>query len=444
MRWRRELSPRRSGGIPSTMLALLTGADPLGASRAAGSLLLPDEQCPGRLLGAASLVHGSLSLGWALILTAALPSRRTALTGGLAGAAIAALDLGSSIVASLESAGSRCSPSSPTTSRTAPPSARSSPGAGDGTEATRQQDRERGPACGAGTGKHRAWEGRARHPGRRRHRRTCPTSGPARVFEFLSDLNNHWLLEDRFVELGGLDEHGGDGPRGGRVRLKGPLGIAREARTRVVSAQAPSSSQPGRLAGRAEIGTRTTGRVIWTTVPRPDGGSLVTLAAVVEQASPLDRTLHLLSRRWLQRTFDQTLTNLDGILAAPGTHIPEGLDIPSIPPPLWAKGRSQGPLMTPNRKRQLTTALAKYAVNPGMRKALELGVAPRGYALLETTGRRSGLPRRTPIRNGLDGDTFWIVAEHDRSAAYVRNIEANPRVRVKVGRRWRTGSAHLA
>jgi deazaflavin-dependent oxidoreductase (nitroreductase family) len=39
------------------------------------------------------------------------------------------------------------------------------------------------------------------------------------------------------------------------------------------------------------------------------------------------------------------------------------------------------------------------------------------------------------------GDTFWIVAEHGRRAGYVRNIKANPRVRVKVGRRWRAGTA---
>jgi deazaflavin-dependent oxidoreductase (nitroreductase family) len=35
------------------------------------------------------------------------------------------------------------------------------------------------------------------------------------------------------------------------------------------------------------------------------------------------------------------------------------------------------------------------------------------------------------------------VAEHGRHAAYVRNIEANPRVRLKVAGRWRTGTAHL-
>jgi deazaflavin-dependent oxidoreductase (nitroreductase family) len=96
-----------------------------------------------------------------------------------------------------------------------------------------------------------------------------------------------------------------------------------------------------------------------------------------------------------------------------------------------------------DRKRRLTTALARSVVNPVMRRAIERGIALPGYALLETTGRKSGLPRRTPVGNGLDGDTFWIVAEHGRSAAYVRNLEADPRVRIKVGRRWRTGIAVL-
>ncbi|SNR82138.1 nitroreductase/quinone reductase family protein [Blastococcus mobilis] len=96
-----------------------------------------------------------------------------------------------------------------------------------------------------------------------------------------------------------------------------------------------------------------------------------------------------------------------------------------------------------DRKRRLTTALARHVVNPIMRRAIERGIAPPRYALLETTGRKSGLPRRTPVGNGLDGDTFWLVAEHGRSAAYVRTIRTDTRVRIKVGRRWRTGIAVL-
>ena len=67
------------------------------------------------------------------------------------------------------------------------------------------------------------------------------------------------------------------------------------------------------------------------------------------------------------------------------------------------------------------------------------------YALLETTGRRSGRTRRTPVANGLRGETFWLLAAHGRNAHYVHNIGASPRVRVGVVQqgtlRWRDGVA---
>lgn len=92
-------------------------------------------------------------------------------------------------------------------------------------------------------------------------------------------------------------------------------------------------------------------------------------------------------------------------------------------------------------KRRRNTALAKYFVNPWMRLVAGTRLAP-GYALLETVGRKSGDPRRTPVGNGLQGNTFWIVAEHGTKAGYVRNIDAHPRVRVKLGGRWREGTGN--
>ena len=94
-------------------------------------------------------------------------------------------------------------------------------------------------------------------------------------------------------------------------------------------------------------------------------------------------------------------------------------------------------------KRQVVRFVQKYLLNPPVKVALTLGLVPPSHALLETTGRKSGLPRRNPVGNGLsdDGRTFWIVAEHGHQAAYVKNLLADPAVRVKVGRRWRTGRA---
>lgn len=87
--------------------------------------------------------------------------------------------------------------------------------------------------------------------------------------------------------------------------------------------------------------------------------------------------------------------------------------------------------------------LEKFVLNPPNRLLLCLGIAPRAFALLETTGRRTGKSRLTPVGNGLDGSQFWIVAEHGTRCEYVKNLLAEPKVRVKVGRRWYQGTARL-
>ena len=95
-------------------------------------------------------------------------------------------------------------------------------------------------------------------------------------------------------------------------------------------------------------------------------------------------------------------------------------------------------------KRRVARTITNRLVNPLVRPLVERGVLDPGWALLETRGRRSGRPRAVPVGNGLRGDTFWVVTEHGRHADYVRNIEADPHVRVKVGGRWRAGVAHIS
>lgn len=95
----------------------------------------------------------------------------------------------------------------------------------------------------------------------------------------------------------------------------------------------------------------------------------------------------------------------------------------------------------PSAKVRAVHFTQKYLLNPPVRALFALGLVPPTHVLLETTGRKTGRTRQNPVGNGLDGDTLWIVAEHGRSAGYVRNLEADPHVRVKIGRRWRTGTA---
>ena len=99
-------------------------------------------------------------------------------------------------------------------------------------------------------------------------------------------------------------------------------------------------------------------------------------------------------------------------------------------------------------KHRIVHALQKYVFNPPVKALLAAGFVPSSHALLETIGRTSGRPRTTPVGNGLVGDTFWIVTEHGLTAGYVRNIQRNPSVRVKVHDRGlrsrrRTGTAQI-
>lgn len=65
------------------------------------------------------------------------------------------------------------------------------------------------------------------------------------------------------------------------------------------------------------------------------------------------------------------------------------------------------------------------------------GYAP-WWLILETTGRRSGLPRRLPLARGpVEGGACWLIAAHGRRALWVRNLERNPRARIKHRGHWR-------
>ncbi len=94
-------------------------------------------------------------------------------------------------------------------------------------------------------------------------------------------------------------------------------------------------------------------------------------------------------------------------------------------------------------KRRVSTFLSAKVFNPLVLAAARAGLPTPSVVVLETTGRRSGQPRQVVVSRLVEGDTLWIVTEHGRKAAYVKNIEANPRVRVRIGRRWRDGMARV-
>lgn len=86
-------------------------------------------------------------------------------------------------------------------------------------------------------------------------------------------------------------------------------------------------------------------------------------------------------------------------------------------------------------KRRAVSATQRLVVNPLARRL--------PLTIIETVGRKSGQPRRTPVGGRLIDNQFWLVSEHGEHAQYVRNIKANPAVRVRLNGRWRNGTAHL-
>ena len=84
----------------------------------------------------------------------------------------------------------------------------------------------------------------------------------------------------------------------------------------------------------------------------------------------------------------------------------------------------------------ITTFFQKRVANPLMRRN-------PFQTLLETTGRKSGEPRRTPLGGSRVGDQFWFVSEFGERSQYVKNIQANPNVRVRLRGAWHDGVAHL-
>ena len=86
-------------------------------------------------------------------------------------------------------------------------------------------------------------------------------------------------------------------------------------------------------------------------------------------------------------------------------------------------------------KRRIVHTVQRLVVNPVGRRL--------PVTMLETTGRKSGRPRRTAVGGKVVDNTFWMVSEHGEHSHYVLNIKADPTVRVRIRGRCHTGTAHV-
>lgn len=79
----------------------------------------------------------------------------------------------------------------------------------------------------------------------------------------------------------------------------------------------------------------------------------------------------------------------------------------------------------------------RHVVNRAVRIGVWLGRDIDGVRTLETTGRRTGRPRRTPVKVLDLGTGRYVVSLHGESS-WAGNLRQEPRARVLFGRRAET------
>jgi deazaflavin-dependent oxidoreductase (nitroreductase family) len=93
------------------------------------------------------------------------------------------------------------------------------------------------------------------------------------------------------------------------------------------------------------------------------------------------------------------------------------------------------------RKFKFERQMGRILMNPVVAALDRIGIRSSLVFDLETTGRKSGQPRRVPLAGRADETGVWVVSQHGRRAGWAHNIAANPSVRVRVNNQWRSGTA---
>ena len=93
------------------------------------------------------------------------------------------------------------------------------------------------------------------------------------------------------------------------------------------------------------------------------------------------------------------------------------------------------------RKFKFERQVGRLIVNPLVGALDRIGVRASSTVELETTGAKSGQPRRVPLTGRADADGVWVISQHGKRAGWAHNIAADPKVRVRVDNQWRTGTA---
>jgi deazaflavin-dependent oxidoreductase (nitroreductase family) len=93
------------------------------------------------------------------------------------------------------------------------------------------------------------------------------------------------------------------------------------------------------------------------------------------------------------------------------------------------------------RKFKFERRVGRVVVNPMVAALDRLGIRSSLVVELETTGAKSGQPRRVPLTGRADDKGVWVISQHGRRAGWAHNIAVDPKVRVRVNNQWRSATA---
>ncbi|WP_029111910.1 nitroreductase family deazaflavin-dependent oxidoreductase [Mycobacterium sp. URHB0044] len=95
------------------------------------------------------------------------------------------------------------------------------------------------------------------------------------------------------------------------------------------------------------------------------------------------------------------------------------------------------------RKFRRERLMGRYLLNPAVKGLSKLGVRTAMATELETIGRKTGKARRVPVSVQFDSTGAWLISQHGTRSGWGSNIVDNPKIRVRQGSQWRSGTATL-
>ena len=95
------------------------------------------------------------------------------------------------------------------------------------------------------------------------------------------------------------------------------------------------------------------------------------------------------------------------------------------------------------RKFRRERIVGRYVANPAVALLGRLGVRTTFATELQTMGRKSGRWRPVPVSARFDATGAWVISQHGRRSGWALNVADDPNVRIRQGRRWRSGTAHF-